>query len=128
MHQQAVLSRQLEKAGCHVNIAGHGEEALEFLKRTKFWHTQRRTGQNLSILLMDIEMPVMDGLTCVRRIRELERSGEIVSHIPILAVSANARSEQVREALEAGMDDLIAKPFRILELLPKIELLTRKAQ
>jgi CheY-like chemotaxis protein len=75
---------------------------------------------------MDIEMPVMDGLTCARRIRELQHSGEILGHIPILAVSANARSEQVRQALDAGMDDAIAKPFRIPELVPKLELLARK--
>jgi CheY-like chemotaxis protein len=72
---------------------------------------------------MDIEMPTMDGLTCARRIRALEESGEIKGHVPLLAVSANARSEQVRLALEAGMDDSIAKPFRIPEVLAKIELL-----
>jgi DNA-binding response OmpR family regulator len=68
----------------------------------------------------------MDGLECARRIRELQQSGEIVSHLPILAVSANARSEQVMLAREAGMDDAISKPFRIAELLPKIEMLARR--
>jgi CheY-like chemotaxis protein len=75
---------------------------------------------------MDIEMPVMDGLTCTRRIRELERSGEVVEHIPILAVSANARSEQVRQAIDAGIDNSIAKPFRIPELLLKIQLVVKR--
>jgi CheY-like chemotaxis protein len=107
-------------------VAGHGEEALEFLKSTKFWHDQTPTGRDLSIILMDIEMPVMDGLTCAREIRKLQDSGKIIGHIPVLAVSANARSEQVRQAIDAGMDDSIAKPFRILELLPKIDLLARK--
>lgn len=65
-------------------------------------------------------MPVMDGLTCARRIREMQQRKEIVAHVPLLAVSANARSEQVKKAKEAGMDDAIAKPFRIVELLPKI--------
>jgi CheY-like chemotaxis protein len=69
---------------------------------------------------------VMDGLECARRIRKLQQSGEIVSHLPILAVSANARSEQVMLAREAGMDDAISKPFRIAELLPKIEMLARR--
>lgn len=68
----------------------------------------------------------MDGLECARRIRELEESGEIVSHVPIMAVSANARAEQLKLAKESGMDDAIAKPFRIAELLPKIEMLTRR--
>lgn len=85
-------------------------------------------GEDLSIVLMDIEMPVMDGLTCIRRIRELQASEHIIGHIPVLAVSANARSEQVRQAVEAGMDDVIAKPFRMPELLKKIDSLARKVQ
>lgn len=68
----------------------------------------------------------MDGLECARKIRELEQSGEIVSHVPIMAVSANARVEQLKLAKESGMDDAIAKPFRIAELLPKIEMLARR--
>ncbi|KAI9164135.1 Hybrid signal transduction histidine kinase K [Paramyrothecium foliicola] len=123
---QKVLCRQLQKAGFDVHVAGHGAEALEFLRTTKFWHTQALTGQDLAIILMDIEMPVMDGLTCTRRIRELEGSGEVVGHVPILAVSANARSEQVGQALDAGVDSSIAKPFRIPELLMKIELVVKK--
>jgi CheY-like chemotaxis protein len=128
MLQQKVLSRQLEKAGCVVHVAGHGEEALDFLKTTTFWHTQTTIGQNLSIVLMDVEMPVMDGLTCVRRIREMQHSGEVVGHVPVLAVTANARNEQVKEAVNAGMDDTVAKPFRMSDLLPKIELLARRMQ
>jgi CheY-like chemotaxis protein len=120
-----VLSKQLRKLGCDVYVAGHGEQAIGFLKLTKYWHTEVTTGHNLSIILMDIEMPVMDGLACARQIRQLQRSGEIVGQIPILAVSANARSEQVREALDVGMDDSIAKPFRIPELLRKIRVLAK---
>ena len=48
-------------------------------------------------------MPVMDGLTCTKKIRELERDGKLTGHVPIIAVTANARAEQVRTALEAGM-------------------------
>ena len=48
-------------------------------------------------------MEHMDGLTCVKIIRQMEISGEIVAHIPIIAVTANARSEQVRILEEAGM-------------------------
>lgn len=58
----------------------------------------------------------MDGLTCVRRIRELQQEGVIHGHIPVIAVTANVRSEQVEVALRAGMDDVISKPFRIPEL------------
>jgi len=58
----------------------------------------------------------MDGLTCVRRIRELQKQGVVRGHIPVIAVTANVRSEQVEIALRAGMDDVISKPFRIPEL------------
>jgi CheY-like chemotaxis protein len=101
-------------------VANHGAEALNFLTNTHFWHSKFRDGLPLTLVLMDIEMPVMDGLTCARRIREMQREGKIIKHVPILAVSANARSEQVKRSMEAGMDDAIAKPFRIVELLPKI--------
>ena len=79
----------------------------------------------LSVILMDIEMPVMDGLACARQIRALQAKGAIVGHVPIMAVSANARSEQVAQARDAGMDDAIAKPFRIPELMAKLETLIK---
>ncbi|KAK4994942.1 hypothetical protein LTR16_012456 [Cryomyces antarcticus] len=63
----------------------------------------------------------MDGLTCVRQIRALQREGSIVSHVPVIAVTANARSEQMASAREAGMDSVVTKPFRIPELMPEIE-------
>lgn len=70
---------------------------------------------------MDLEMPVMDGVTCARRIRALEREGTITKHIPIIAVTAYARPEQIANAKAAGIDDVISKPFRIPELLPRID-------
>jgi DNA-binding response OmpR family regulator len=63
----------------------------------------------------------MDGLTCTSTIRSWETSGLLVGHVPIIAVTANARSEQIATLLAAGMDDVVSKPFRILELIPKIE-------
>ncbi|KAI0124386.1 hypothetical protein BJ170DRAFT_598694 [Xylariales sp. AK1849] len=122
---QKVLSQQLRKAGCEVYVSNHGVEALDFLRTTQHWATNglAATPISLSVILMDIEMPVMDGLTCTRKIRQYQKTGEIVGHIPIMAVSANARSEQVTQAREAGMDDAISKPFRIPELMPKLEAL-----
>ena len=52
---------------------------------------------------MDLEMPVMDGLTCARRIRELQAQGTLVEHVPIIAVTANARKEQIETSIAAGM-------------------------
>jgi CheY-like chemotaxis protein len=63
----------------------------------------------------------MDGLTCVRRIRELQREGVVHGHVPVVAVTANVRAEQVEIALKAGMDDVISKPFRIPELCACIQ-------
>lgn len=154
---QKVLSKQLEKVGCRVSIAGHGIEALKWLQESVYWRGERKvsgapdTGSgahDIDIVLMDIEMPVMDGMVCTRQIRSLEAQGLLAPppppplisgrtsssavgnsftelslgsrRLPILAVSANARSEQVKQALAAGMDDAIAKPFRVLELWPKM--------
>lgn len=123
---QAVLSKQLRRLGCTVYVANHGQEALGFLETTKFWLGQETIGADLSVVLLDIEMPVMDGLTCVKRVRELQKDGLIMGHVPIIAVSANARSEQIMTAREAGMDDVVVKPFRVPDLMPKVnELLQR---
>ena len=72
-------------------------------------------------------MPIMDGLTCARRIRELETEGLVKSHVPIIAVTANARMEQIQSALGSGMDDVVSKPFRVPELTPKIEQLVARS-
>jgi CheY-like chemotaxis protein len=63
----------------------------------------------------------MDGLTCVRRIREWQKEGVVLGHLPVIAVTANVRSEQVEVALKAGMDNVISKPFRIPELYACIQ-------
>ena len=80
----------------------------------------------IDVVVLDIEMPVMDGLTCTKMIRQLEREGKIRGHVPIIAVTANARNEQIQTALDVGMDDVVSKPFRIPELVPKIEELMRR--
>ena len=102
---QRVLSKQLHRLGWHVAVANHGLEALEYLKQTVFYNnlcsTESRTP--LDLVLMDIEMPIMDGLTATRKIRELQAEGIIKGHVPIIAVSANARAEQIVKATAAGM-------------------------
>lgn len=70
---------------------------------------------------MQYQIQVMDGLDCVRRIRELQQDSTVRSHVPVIAVTANVRSEQVEVALKAGMDDVISKPFRIPELYACIQ-------
>ncbi|KAF5629259.1 Hybrid signal transduction histidine kinase K [Fusarium sp. NRRL 52700] len=123
---QKVLQRQLRNCGNNTFVANHGKEALQTLERSRFWAGKEAEGVDISVILMDLEMPVMDGMTCARKIRELEREGTIVQHIPIIAVTAYARPEQIESAKAAGIDDVISKPFRIPELLPKIEELVGK--
>jgi CheY-like chemotaxis protein len=114
---QKVLSRQLEKAGCIVSTADNGIYALSHLATTEF---QTPGGTPLSVILMDLEMPEMDGLTCVARIREMEAQGVIVEHVPVIAVMANVRAEQITHGRNSGMDDVVSKPFRVQNFLLNI--------
>ncbi|CZR56780.1 related to sensory transduction histidine kinase [Phialocephala subalpina] len=152
---QKVVSKQLRKAGHVVEVANHGEEALAFLRRSEFWsgsslptsnppqpinttssdHTtlpneeaevEMRGGEKLSVILMDLEMPVMDGIECVKTIRTLQEEGRIRGHVPIIAVTANARKDRILRSLEAGMDDVTTKPYRINDMLKQIEKLVAK--
>lgn len=100
---QRVLQKQLSNLGCVVYVANHGGECLELLEKSSYWTGRETDGLEVTVILMDLEMPVMDGLTCTRRIREMQREGRVVRHVPIIAVSANARIEQIDSALEAGM-------------------------
>ncbi|KAF3342489.1 hypothetical protein VD0002_g4186 [Verticillium dahliae] len=123
---QKVLQRQLKNCGNVTHVANHGGEALDALKKCRFWTGKESEGYHLSVILMDLEMPVMDGMTCARRIRELEREGVLIDHIPIIAVTAYARPEQIEDAKAAGIDDVISKPFRIPDLTAKMNELVSK--
>lgn len=123
------MAQQLRKAGFTVHVANHGLECLNFISQSSY-SSEPSTPElevpedfsptPLSIVLLDLEMPTMDGLTCIRHIREKQSSGEILGHIPVIAVTANARSEQINSAIAAGMDEVVTKPFRIPELVPQM--------
>lgn len=100
---QRVLQKQLLHIGCETHLANHGVEALEKLQGSWFWSEQKSDAVKLDIVLMDQEMPVMDGLTCTRKIREMEHEGKFRRHVPVIAVTANARVEQINTAMDAGM-------------------------
>lgn len=103
---QRVLTKQLQKLGWTTHIANHGLEALAFLEQTQFWKIadgEPKPHTRLDLVLTDIEMPVMGGLECVREIRKLQVSGVIGRHVPVTAVSANARVEQISGMKDAGM-------------------------
>lgn len=116
------MSKQLRKLGCEVDVAENGLEALNHLSKTTFLSSTKEA-KPLSLILLDVEMPIMDGLTCIRRIRTLEQSGEISGHVPVIAITANARNEQIAAAIEAGMDSVVTKPFTIKDLVPQMEAL-----
>lgn len=123
---QRVLCKQLQNLGHVVHASNHGKEALDFLEQSANWIANGDEREHVDIVLLDTEMPVMDGLTCARRIRDAERRGLVKRHVPIISVTANARSEQVELAAAAGMDDAISKPFRVADLVPKMDELVRK--
>ncbi|KAK0703440.1 putative histidine kinase group protein [Lasiosphaeria miniovina] len=124
---QQIVRRRLSALGFTTDVANHGAECLDKLRLSdRYIETEDKgtgaggTAQGkfpLSVILMDIEMPVQDGLTCTRHIRELERKGNITDgRIAIIAVSANARDEKIAEAKEAGCDEVLVKPYRMREL------------
>lgn len=99
---QELACAVLRRAGHSVELANDGLEAIAAVKETQY-----------DVILMDIQMPRMDGLTAVRRIRELSGPAR---RTPIIALSANAMPEQVFEYHRAGMVDHVAKPFKQREL------------
>ncbi|CAD0039078.1 unnamed protein product [Aureobasidium pullulans] len=137
---QVVLAKQLRRAGYTVFTADDGQEAFDFVRSSRHWKGLG-TAQIFHVLIsckllvlffqvwltdytsrcMDIEMPIIDGMTCTKMIRQAQQDGDITNHIPIIAVTANARSEQLQAAIDVGMDDGISKPFRVDDLEKIIE-------
>ena len=107
---QRVLKKQLSQKGHNVHIANHGLEALDYLKTTRYWRDNKGAGADVDIILMDWEMPTMNGIDCTKQIRELERTGAITDHLPIIVTSANSRVEQQEEAFAAGTVCLSVAP------------------
>ena len=156
---QKFMARGLERNDYTVHVANHGQEVMDILKQTRFWNEgmpslplnantnaitdptpQHPTPPPLHIdlILMDWEMPIMDGLTASKLIRQHEMSrnnknlnnninitngtSPITTHqIPIIGITANARQEQIQLALDAGMDDVLPKPFLVSEMVGKVE-------
>lgn len=106
---QQVAQKLLSKSSYTVTIAENGKCAVDLVQ-----------AQNFDLILMDIQMPVMNGLEATRRIRQHEQEGRL-TRTPIIAMTANAMSADREECLESGMDDFIAKPFRMDEMLSTIK-------
>ena len=108
---QLVLRTLLQQAGVDPRIVSDGSEAVAAW-REQAW----------DVVLMDVQMPVMDGLSATRAIREAERATGR-RRTPILALTANAMAHQREEYLAAGMDGLVPKPIRIDDLFAEINAL-----
>lgn len=106
---QLVLRTLLAQAGVDLTVVADGAAAVNAWREGDF-----------SLILMDVQMPVMDGPTATRAIRRAE-AAEGQGHIPILALTANAMAHQVAEYRASGMDGHVAKPIRIEELFAAID-------
>ena len=105
---QKLAVRLLEKRGHKVFVAANGQEALDALDREKF-----------DVVLMDVQMPEMDGIEATRRIRERERT--TARHTPVVAMTAHAMKGDRERCLQVGMDGYISKPLRPTELFEAVE-------
>ncbi|MCT4636916.1 MAG: response regulator [Bacteroidales bacterium] len=104
---QKIVMLSLKKVVKNIDIANNGKEALEKFDKNQY-----------DLILMDIQMPIMDGMVATKKIREIENT--IGTHTPIIAVTANALLGDREACIEAGMDDYISKPFKIDILIKKM--------
>jgi len=105
---QKIVILSLKKLVNNIDIANNGKEALDKFGTTKY-----------DLILMDVQMPVMDGIKTTIKMREIESSTH--THTPIIAMTANALMGDREDCLAAGMDDYISKPFKLDVLVSKIK-------
>jgi CheY-like chemotaxis protein len=103
--------------GFNVTTANNGQEAVDAIKAAPPPSSGDKNA--IDVILMDKEMPVLDGNAATRAIRQLERDGT-VEHVPILGVTANVRGAQQEEMLSCGMDAVLSKPYRIEEMVSRL--------
>ena len=102
---QRIVTFSLKKFNYDVVIANNGVEAVEHFRAKKF-----------DVILMDIMMPVMDGLEATVKIREFENINQIKKRTPIIALTANTMDNDRDKCISYGMDEFMAKPFDIEKL------------
>ena len=102
---QRIVTFSLKKYNHEVVIANNGVEAIEHFREKKF-----------DVILMDIMMPVMDGLEATVKIRELESESQLEKRTPIIALTANTMDNDRDKCISYGMDEFMSKPFDIEKL------------
>jgi CheY-like chemotaxis protein len=113
-----VAARLLEKLGARVTVASNGAEALMLLAQ-----------ERMDLILMDCQMPVMDGYQTTQKIRALtEGETETLPSTPIIALTGNVIPEEMAKCFECGMNDVITKPVQLVILQAKVtQWLTKEA-
>ena len=111
-----IAEELLSQKGICVEVAENGAEAVEKVKNSEPGYYE--------VILMDIQMPVMDGYEATRQIRSLEDAA--LAKIPIIALSANAFEEDRRASREAGMDGHLAKPIETAKLFAVLKEIIKK--
>ena len=107
LFNQKYIQRLLDSWNCRATIVGNGRQAVAALSRNKF-----------DLVLMDVQMPEIDGLTATMRIREMEK--QTGGHVPVIAMTAHAMRGDRERCLESGMDDYVPKPISSATLLEAI--------
>ncbi|KAK3117336.1 hypothetical protein LTR53_001387 [Teratosphaeriaceae sp. CCFEE 6253] len=126
LKERRILSRKLASKGFIITVANNGREAVEAVRKTM--HIDSRGGSEaeakkeiarFDVILMDQEMPVMDGNAAAREIRRLEHESKTDERerVPILGVTANVRGEQLDAMRESGMDDVPTRPYRTEDMV-----------
>ncbi len=103
-----MLTNRLQRKGYEVIVAKDGVQGVEMTRR-----------ENPALVLMDLELPILDGWEAIRQLK----ASPDTQHIPIIALSAHAMSEERERAIEVGCDDFDIKPVELPRLLEKIQAL-----
>ncbi len=107
---QKITMAYLSQLSCQADLAENGEQVLQLIKTKDY-----------DIILMDCQMPLLDGYATTQAIRQLEANGQLSKHIVIIAMTANAFIEDRDRCLEVGMDDYVSKPIRRQKLKETLE-------
>ena len=106
---QKIATAILESEGCQVTVAGNGKEGFELFQKNRF-----------DLILMDCQMPIMDGFETTREIRQLEAASGDGRRVTIIALTANAMKGDRENCIAAGMDGYLSKPFNKQQLFDEI--------
>ena len=112
---QTIAVRLLERQGCSVKVVSNGRDAMN-----------KALNEAFDVVLMDVQMPEMDGLEATAKIREAEERTSI--RVPIIAMTAHAMKGDQEICLSAGMDEYITKPIQTKKLLQTIHLVVQRSQ